>query len=78
MRELVDRKQDIVSLSITEAEHIADCDRAKDAAAMRQLTSEMNRAQIPLPEAGDQQGLPEHTIILGSRTQPISSPRLHS
>jgi hypothetical protein len=35
------RKQDVVSLSITEAEYIADCEGAKDAAAMRQLTSEM-------------------------------------
>jgi hypothetical protein len=35
------RKQDVVSLSITEAEYVADCEGAKDAAAMRQLTSEM-------------------------------------
>jgi hypothetical protein len=35
------RKQDVVSLSITEAEYIADYEGAKDAAAMRQLTSEM-------------------------------------
>jgi hypothetical protein len=37
-------KQDVVSLSITETEYIADCKGAKDAVAMRQLTSEM---QIP-------------------------------
>jgi transposase InsO family protein len=49
--ELIDwwsRKQDIVTLSITEAEYIADCEGAKDAAALRQLTLEMG-LQIPKP-----------------------------
>jgi hypothetical protein len=36
------RKQDVVSLSITEAEYIADCEAANNAAAMRQLTSKRN------------------------------------
>jgi hypothetical protein len=35
------RKQDVVSLSIMEAEYIAGCKGANDTAAMRQLTSEM-------------------------------------
>jgi hypothetical protein len=35
------RKQDAVSRLIMEAEYIADCEGEKDAAAMRQLTSEM-------------------------------------
>jgi hypothetical protein len=39
------RKQDIVALSITEAEYIADCEGAKDAAAMRQLMEELGLLQ---------------------------------
>jgi len=36
------RRQDIVSLSITEAEYIADCEGAKDAAWIRQFLQELH------------------------------------
>jgi hypothetical protein len=42
------RRQDVVALSITEAEYIAACEGAKDAAALRQLLSEL-KVSSPVP-----------------------------
>jgi len=42
------RRQEVVSLSITEAEYIADCEGAKDAAWMRQFLQELGINSKPI------------------------------